>query len=245
MQKLLLQGEEDVAKTIMIVGYGPGTATAVAEKFGAEGFSVAVVGRDEQRLNTGVAALKAKGVNAFAFPADAGDPASIRAAVRVVSSQVGPIDVLHWNAYGGMEAGDLLTADAASLRRMFDVAVFGLLAAAHEALPDLKGSGDGAILISNGAFGVISEQVDEAVIHMQMMGLAMSSAAKHKLVGLLAQRLKGDGVYVGEVMVYGAIKGTPGANGDSIDPTIIAQKHWEHYKSRNETRGEVKLPVKT
>jgi hypothetical protein len=27
-----------MAKNILIVGFGPGTATAVAEKFGAEGF---------------------------------------------------------------------------------------------------------------------------------------------------------------------------------------------------------------
>ena len=119
-------------KTSMIVGFGPGTATAVAEKFGAEGFSVALIGRNEDRLNAGAAALKAKGINAKAFPADAADPASIRAAVRSVRSQLGPITILHWNAYGGMEAGDLLTADQASLHKVFDVAVFGLLAATDE-----------------------------------------------------------------------------------------------------------------
>src|ERR1700724_2551741 len=111
----------------MSVGFGPGTATAVAEKFGEGGFSVALIGRSEDRLNAGVSALKAKGINAQAIPADAADPASIRAAVRSVRSQLGPITILHWNAYGGMEAGDLLTADQAALRKVFDVAVFGLL----------------------------------------------------------------------------------------------------------------------
>jgi NAD(P)-dependent dehydrogenase (short-subunit alcohol dehydrogenase family) len=33
-----------MAKTILIVGYGPGISTAVAEKFGSAGFSVALVG---------------------------------------------------------------------------------------------------------------------------------------------------------------------------------------------------------
>lgn len=227
-------------KTIMIVGFGPGTATAVAEKFGGEGFSVALIGRNEERLNAGASALKAKGINAYALPADAADPASIRAAVRNVRSQLGPITVLHWNAYGGMEAGDLLTADQTSLHKVFDVAVFGLLAATDEALPDLKQSGEGALLISNGAFGEVSPEIDGVVVNLHLMGLALSSAAKHKLVGLLATRLKGEGVYVGEVMVYHTIRGTGSTNDDSVDPSVIAGKHWELYKARGETRAVVK-----
>jgi NADP-dependent 3-hydroxy acid dehydrogenase YdfG len=227
-------------KTIMIVGFGPGTATAVAEKFGGSGFSVALVGRNEDRLKAGVSALKAKGIDAHAIPGDAADPASIRAAVRSVRSQVGPITVLHWNPYGGMDAGDLLTADQASVNKVFDVAVFGLLAATDEALPDLKRNGEGALLVSNGAFGLALPAVDEAVINLHVMGLALSSAAKHKLVGMLAQRLKGDGVFVGEVMVYRAIKTDPSVQGDTVDPAVIAEKHWELYQARSETRGEVK-----
>jgi len=227
-------------KTIMIVGFGPGTATAVAEKFGGGGFSVALVGRNEDRLKAGASALKAKGVNAYAVPADAGDPASIRQAVRRVRSQLGPITILHWNAYGGMEVADLLAADQTSIDKIFDVAVFGLLAATDEALPDLKRNGQGAILISNGAFGLVLPEVDEAVINLRVMGLALSSAAKHKLVGLLARRLKGDGVFVGEVMVYRAIKTDPSIQGDTVDPSVVAEKHWELYQARGETRAEVK-----
>ena len=66
-----------MSKTI-VVGFGPGISNAVAEKFGAEGFSVALVARNEERLAAGVSALKAKGVATAAFPANAGDSASIR-----------------------------------------------------------------------------------------------------------------------------------------------------------------------
>ena len=229
-----------MAKSMMIVGFGPGTATAVAEKFGGEGFSVALIGRNEDRLNAGVSALKAKGISAIAVPADAADPASIRSAVGTVRSQLGPITVLHWNAYGGMEAGDLLTADQSVLEKVFDVAIFGLLAATSEALPDLKQRGEGALLVSNGAFGVVSPEIDETVVNLHLMGLALSSAAKHKLVGLLAKRLKYEGVYVGEVMVYRTIRGTGSTSDDSVDPAVIAEKHWELYKARGDSRAVVK-----
>ena len=229
-----------MANSIVIVGFGPGTATAVAERFGREGFSVALVGRNEERLAAGISALKGQGINAFSLPGDAADGASIRAAIRGLRSQIGPIGVLFWNAYGGADVGDLLTAEPSSLQRIFDAPVFGLLAAVDEALPDLKSTERGAVLISNGAFGEVSREIDEAATRYKAMGLALSSAAKHKLVGLLAQRLKDDGVYVGEVMVYGTIKGTPSGNGSSIDPAVIAEKHWALYASRGETRAVVR-----
>ncbi len=229
-----------MSKTIAIVGFGPGTSTAVAEKFGKEGFSVALIGRDEGHLAAGVAALKAQGIDAFASAGDAADSASIRAAIRSVRSHFGGITVLEWTAYGGMDAGDLLTADDAALHGVFDVAVFGLLAALDEALPDLKADGNGALLISNGAFGLALPPIDAAAVNFHVMGLALACAAKDKLAGLLAERVKGDGVYVGEVMVHGTIKGTPSTSNDSIDPSIIADKHFELYKARSETRAEIK-----
>lgn len=94
-----------MSKTIVIVGFGPGISTAVARKFGAEGFSVALVSRNEERLAAGVAMLEAEGIAAAAFSADAGDPEATRAAIGEARAQLGPISVLHWNAFGGAEAG--------------------------------------------------------------------------------------------------------------------------------------------
>jgi len=229
-----------MSKVIAIVGFGPGTATAVADRFAAEGFSTALVGRSEERLAAGVGALSARGATAVGFPANAADPDSIRSAIRSIRSRMGPITVLHWNLYGGADAGDLLTADAASVRAAFDATVVGLLAATAEALPDLKQSGNGTILVSNGAFGEVSPVMDEAAVTYRAMGIAISSAAKDKLVGMLAQRLKGDGIYVGEVIVYGTIKGTPSGGTDSIDPVRIAAEHWRLYQTRSETRAAVR-----
>jgi NAD(P)-dependent dehydrogenase (short-subunit alcohol dehydrogenase family) len=223
-----------MSKTIVIVGFGPGNSTAVAEKFGTEGFSVALLGRNQSRLAAGVSALKARGIAAAAFPADAADPASLVAAIRRVRAELGSIAVIHWNAYGATEAGDLLTADPATLRGIFDIAVFGLLTAAREALPDLKSAGDGAILITNGGFGELSPDIDAYATAVNSMGVALANAAKNKLAGLLAQRLKGDGIYVGEVMVRGTIKGTPTDSGNSVETSRIADKFWELYRSRGE-----------
>ncbi|HEX4196497.1 MAG TPA: SDR family NAD(P)-dependent oxidoreductase [Caulobacteraceae bacterium] len=229
-----------MSKTIVVVGFGPGISTAVAETFGAGGFQVALVARNEARLDAGVAALEAKGIKAAAFAADAGDPASIRAALDKARAALGPLTVVHWNAYGGSETGDLLEADPAAVGHVFDIAIVGLLAAVQEALPDLKSAGDGAVLVTNGAFGELSPQVDAMAVGMKTMGVALANGAKHKLVGLLSERLKADGVYVGEVMVAGMVKGTAWAQaGGGIEPSAIAEQFWTLYRGRGELYARV------
>jgi NADP-dependent 3-hydroxy acid dehydrogenase YdfG len=229
-----------MAKTIVIVGFGPGISSALADKFGAEGFSVALVARTQARLTAGVEALRAKGVTAAAFVADAGDPAAIAGAIARARAELGPITVVQWNAYGAPDRGDLLTLDPALARSLFDIPVVGLLAAVQEALPDLKAAGDGAVLVTNGAFGYANPQMDDLVVALKTMGLAVGNAAKHKLVGVLSSRLKAEGVFVGEVMVAGAVKGTAFAgDGQGIESSAIANVFWDLYQARGEIRARV------
>jgi NAD(P)-dependent dehydrogenase (short-subunit alcohol dehydrogenase family) len=223
-------------KVIVVVGFGPGVSTAVAEKFGAAGFAVALVARNAARLAAGVEALKAKGIAAAAVTADASDPASISAAIAKARAALGPITVLHWNAYAAA-AGDLIAADPTAVRGDLEVAVIGLLAAVQAALPDLKAAGDGAVLVTNGAFGEVSPVIDGLAVQLKVMGLAVANAAKNKLVGLLSARLKDDGVYVGEVMIAGTVK--VAATDQGIDAAAIADRFWALYQGRGEIRARV------
>jgi NAD(P)-dependent dehydrogenase (short-subunit alcohol dehydrogenase family) len=229
-----------MGKTIVVVGYGPGISNAVAEKFGVAGFSAALVARSEDKLAAGVQALRGKGVEAAAFPGDAGDPAAMRAVVAKARAALGPIAAVHWNAYGGRDVGDLLMAEPAAVRSLFDPVIVGLLATVREALPDLKASRDGAVLLTNGAFGDVDPQRDAMAVEYAAMGLALGNAARHKLAGLLAARLKGEGVYVGEVMVAGTVKGTSWDRGNAtLDAATIANKFWDLYTGRSEVRARV------
>ena len=228
-----------MSKTIVIVGFGPGISSAVAEKFGAEGFQVALVARNRERLSAGVAALKARNIAAVSFQADAADPVAIRAAIAKARAAFGPITAIHWNAYGSGEAGDLLAAEPASVRAVFDVAIIGLLSAVQESIPDLKET-KGAILVTNGAFADLTPQMDELASSRKVMGLALANAAKHKLAGLLAQRLKADGIHVGEVMVAGIIRGTAWDRGTgSIPASKVADAFWTLFHERRENSARV------
>jgi NAD(P)-dependent dehydrogenase (short-subunit alcohol dehydrogenase family) len=230
-----------MAKTIVVAGYGPGISAAVAEKFGAEGFQVAVVGRSAEKLAAGVKDLEGKGVKAAAFTANLGDPADVRRVVQKIHDGLGPISVIEWTAYTpGTVAGDLLTASSEELRSLFEVAVVGLVAAVQAAHTDLK-SQKGAVLVTNGGAGFVDPGMDAMMVQYGMMGLGVANAAKHKLVGLLAKKLEADGIYVGEIMISGSIKGTPFDRGQAtIEAKTVADKYWELYTARKELRTTIK-----
>jgi NAD(P)-dependent dehydrogenase (short-subunit alcohol dehydrogenase family) len=222
-----------MSKTILIVGYGPGISSAVADTFAGHGFSVGLVARSADRLAAGVAALREKGAKAEAFTADASDPEAMRKVVRDAQAKLGPIDVLQWTAYTG-GAGDLTTADSAAVRGVLDIATVGLLAAVQESLADLRAR-KGSVLVTNGGLGLFDDGVDGMGVTWNAMGLSVANAAKHKMVRLLAKKLAPDGVHVGEVMVTGVVKGTAFDKGNgTIEPSSVAAKFWDLHEKRAE-----------
>jgi NADP-dependent 3-hydroxy acid dehydrogenase YdfG len=218
---------------VIVCGHGPGISDAVARKFGREGHPVAIVARNSERISAAAQTLGAAGVTAKAFPCDLGQPDAVRRLVGQVRDALGPIGVVHWNAYAH-GAGDLTTAKTAELRSVLDVTVHGLLAAVQTALPDLKAE-KGAVLVTGGGFAFYDPNIDSAATSWGAQGLAIGKAAQHKTVGLLHQKLKTDGVYVGEVVVLGLVKGTAFDSGNAtLEPAAIADKFWELYQGRSE-----------
>lgn len=227
-----------MAKTILINGFGPGISKAVAEKFGAEGYAVGLVARNAERLAAGVKELEAKGVKAVAIQGDLGDVNGAREVVKKTREKLGAIGVVQWNAYAS-GAGDLLTSDPSEVQGQLNVAVPSLIATVQEALADLRAA-KGAVLVTNGGLGLPDEQVDAAAVKWKAMGLAIANAAKHKLVRLLAEQLKPDGVYVGEVMVLASVKGTAWDSGSAtLEAATIANKFWQIYTERRELSVKV------
>ena len=221
-----------MAKTILVCGYGPGISSAVAKKFGAEGFSVALVARSKETLAAGAAALEGAGIKARAFPADLTNPEAVKKLVADVRRDLGPVTVIHWNAYAAT-GGDLMTATAADLRVPFDVSVTGLVMAVQSALPDLKEQKESAVLVTGGAFAFYDPNVDAMAVQWASMGVAIGKAAQHKAVALLAEKLKGQ-VYVGEVVVAGTVKGTRFDSGKAtLEAADIANQFWQLYRERS------------
>lgn len=227
-----------MAKTILINGFGTGISQAIAEQFGAQGFSVAIAARSAERLAAGVKGLEAKGIRAASFQVDLADVSAIPKLVKDVQSKLGPIDVVQWNAYGS-GAGDFLANPPAEVRAPFDLAVTSLLATVQAALSDLRAN-KGAILVTNGGLGLLDSAVDAMGVQWKSMGLSVANAAKAKTVRLLSEQLKSDGVYVGEVVVLNVVKGTAWDQGNAtLEASAIANKFWQLYSERRELSVQI------
>ena len=223
-----------MGKTIVVAGYGPGISRAVAERFGRAGFSVAVVARNASRLTENAARLKDQGFTAAAFPADVANPSDVREVIRSVRAALGPITVLHWNAATPV-AGDLVTAPVEELTTALNAGAVGLVAAVQEVLPDMRQRAESAVLVTNGGFGLFADPVDAAAVQTRYMGLSVANATKHKTTRLLAKRLAMEGVFVGEVMVMGTVKGTAWDQGQAtLAATAVADRFWDLYDKRKE-----------
>jgi NADP-dependent 3-hydroxy acid dehydrogenase YdfG len=224
--------------TIIVCGHGPGISDAVARRFGREGHPVAIVARNAERLGAAAKALTAAGIKAHAFPCDLSNVEAVRKLVGEVRGALGPIGVVHWNGYANT-AGDLMTANLAELRAVLDVSVVGLVAAVQAALPDLT-AGKGAVLITGGGLCTYDPKVDAMAVQWGAMGLGIGKAAQHKTAGLLHEQLKAKGIYVGEVVVLGLVKGTAFDGGNAtLEAATIAEKFWELAQRRTEASVKI------
>jgi NAD(P)-dependent dehydrogenase (short-subunit alcohol dehydrogenase family) len=218
-------------KTIVVCGHGPGISDAVANKFGGEGFQVALVARRADKLEQALAALQTRGIKAAAFPADLSDPNAAKGLVQRVRDQLGPISAIHWNAYANT-AGNVMAADESALRTAFDVAVTSLVLTLQQALEDLKAA-KGSVLVTNGGLGFFDPKADAMAVEWNSMGLAIANSAKHKLIGLLSEKLRADQITVGEVVVLGLVMGTVWDTGSAtIEPGTVAEKFWQIHSGR-------------
>lgn len=223
---------------IVVGGYGPGISDAVARRFGREGFAVALVGRSEERLAKACASLEQQKIRAKPFKCDLGDTDAVRTMLARVRSSLGPISVVHWNAYPS-GAGDLTTATPAEVHAVFDVAVHGLVACVQDALPDLE-KAKGAVLVTGGGLAKDNPSVDSTAVSWNAMGLALAKATQHKLVGLLHHKLAAKGVYAGEVMVLSLVKGTAFDRGNAtLEPDAVGERFHQLYRERNAVTVEI------
>jgi NAD(P)-dependent dehydrogenase (short-subunit alcohol dehydrogenase family) len=221
---------------LIVFGYGPGISHATAERFGREGYSLALAGRNAERLAEGASRLKASGFDARAYQSDAADLAMIRQTVSGIRNDLGPVSAVLWTAFRSGGVTDVLSARPENIERVFDIGVAGLLACVQEVLDDLKSAPGAAILVANGAVGENTSQADGFAKLLGIDGVGLENAAKSKLVGILAERLREFDVYVGEVTIAGSVKRTATATPTAIDPSAIAETFWSLTRTRDKTR---------
>ena len=208
------------APVCLISGVGPGTGSALARRFGENGYRVALLARSEERL----AALEKELPNAKGYRCDVSDPGQVDAAASAVERDLGSPAVVVHNAVGGA-FGTFQEIDPQILNRNFQVNTMGLLYLARRFAPAMVAAGKGAF-VATGNTSALRGKAGFA-------GFAPTKAAQRILAEAMARDLGPKGVHVAYVVVDAVIdlewtrKRWPERPDDFfIKPAAIADEIW-------------------
>ncbi len=163
-------------------------------------------------------------------------PADVKAAVKRLRAELGPISVLLHNA--SSSAGDgLLGTTAENFESSWRIATLGGFVCAQETAPDMIAAGEGVMLFTG------------ATSSVRGGGWLAFSSAKFALRGLvqsLARELWPQGVHVAHVVVDGII-GPAGeaviAGEPKLDPDHMAEAYW-HLASQHRSAWTLELDLR-
>lgn len=178
-------------KVILITGGTDGLGLALAAQLAAEGASVAICGRDPDRLRLADAALHDKGGDALAEKVDVTVPEQLTAFVDAAVARWGRIDGVVHNA-GRASAGAIESVDDASWESDFQLKLMAAVRLTRLALPQLR-LRRGAILFTLALAAKTPGGASEPSSVTRAAGMALMKA--------LSKELAPDGIRVNAVLI--------------------------------------------
>ena len=179
----------DTTKPLAFVtGVGPGTGAAIARRFTEDGYRVAMLARNADRL----AALEKEIPDSIAVSCDVSDAAALERAI----ARVGDPKVVVHNAVGGA-FGTFDKIEAETLRRNFEINTMALFHLARLTTPAMVAAGEGALIVTG---NTSAERGRPA-----FAGFAPTKAAQRILAESLARELGPKGVHVAYLVIDAAI----------------------------------------
>jgi NAD(P)-dependent dehydrogenase (short-subunit alcohol dehydrogenase family) len=205
-----------------VVGVGAGLGAALARRF-AEGYRVALIARKREFLEELAAEIKARGGDALAVPANVADASEIETAFASIRCELGPIDVLLYNA-AMRPFGRLMETKPSTFENTWRLNAFGAFLCSQQVVPAMLETG-GAILFTGATAGVKPSPASAA--------FGPAKFAMRGLAQVMARDLGPKGIHVAYVNVDGLIdmpfirRLRPDAKEeDLLKPAAIAETFW-------------------
>ncbi|MEK8132047.1 SDR family oxidoreductase [Paenibacillus filicis] len=148
-------------KTVLITGANKGIGYETARQLGAQGFTVLLGARDEERGKEAAARLTEEGLKACPLILDVTNQATIDAAAQVIAEEFGSLDVLINNAGAAFEGGvSPSQLELSDLKKTFETNFFGLFAVTKALLPLLIKAPAGRVVNVSSGLGSLSLMSD-------------------------------------------------------------------------------------
>jgi len=234
-----------VQGSVLVVGVGAsqGLGAAIARRFAAGGFPVAVAGRNAEKLAATAAQLKASGAKVESIVGDATMAKDVAGFVAA-AQQLAPLALAVHNA-GGNRPAPFLKVRAEDFEQHWREHALGAFHLAQAALPALTDRGGGSLFFT-GASGSLRGSANFAPF-------AAAKGALRNLAQSIAREYGPQNVHVGHVVVDGGILGErlltvrPGLAQERgpdgmLDIDAIAEAYWFlHHQQRSAWTLELDL----
>jgi len=179
-------------KLAIVTGVGPGTGASIVRRLVADGYRVAMLARNAERL----AALQDELADTHAFAVDVSDSAQLDDTLARIQAQLGDADVLVHNAVGAT-FGNFQEIDPQALETNFHVNVMALLHLARRLSPAMVEKGQGAIIVTGNTSALRGKG--------HFAGFAPTKAAQRILSESIARELGPKGVHVAYLVIDAVI----------------------------------------
>ena len=206
-----------------VVGVGAGLGAALARRFASD-YAVALLARDEVKLDALASEIAASGGRAIAVPVDVSNAQQIPPAFERIRSELGEVDVLLYNA-AMRPFGRLMETKPSTFENTWRVSTFGAFLASQEVVPAMLQKGGGAIVFTGATAGTKPFATSAA--------FGPAKFALRGLAQVMARDLGPQGIHVTYVNVDGAIdtpfirKLAPNLGPeDMLEPAAIAEAYW-------------------
>ena len=132
-------------RVALVTGGGQGIGQGISQMLGGRGFRVAVADINPETAQATARSLTEAGGTAIAVTVDVSDTASVQAAVKTVTAELGPVEVAVNNA-GFDEFMPFLDTTEDFWDRILDVNFKGALRVAHAVVPGMIDRGWGRVI---------------------------------------------------------------------------------------------------
>lgn len=226
------------AETAVVVGVGPGLGWALVRCFAEAGLQVAMAARDRDKLEG--LREQAPSLPIRAYACDVADPATVERLFADVQNDLGPPDLVVFNA-GAFQRGGVLEVTAEDLERCWRIGCLGGFLVGQAAARGMVERGHGTLLFTGATASLRGSA--------QFINLAVPKFGLRALAQSLARELGPRGVHVAHVIIDGQIAsertgGLAQERGPDalLDPDAIAQSYYHlHRQPRSAWTQELDL----
>lgn len=195
-----------------IIGIGPGNGASFARRFAGEGYAVALLSRSTDYSNELAKALD----DAKAYACDASNPAAIVAAFDQVKSDLGPVEILIYNAGSGSWK-NIEEISAEEFELGWRINTLGALVSSQQVIPAMKEARNGNIIFVGATASLRGVPMTA--------GFAPAKAAQRILAQSMAKHLWPQGIHVAVMIIDGGIRSPDepkSDKGENLEPDDIA-----------------------